>query len=360
MNANETDEVLRGGLEDFLSSGDAFSRQDDTDDGSFYAIDRFVEHLDTVALGTVEKLIDTLVVDKRPSILDLMAGWDSHIPGTLETNEVVGLGLNENELSTNRDLTEFVLHDLNKDPSLPFEDDRFDVVLNTVSVDYLTRPFEVFREVARVLKPGGLFLVIFSNRMFPEKAVKIWRESSEPERVMLVEDFFKACDLFEAPETFSSKGKPRPRDDKYADRGIPSDPIYAVYAEKKGAPADRKARPSVESEEKRPLTAEELKAQREEVKKTLCCPHCGQRMKKWLIPDSPFNIWTNEYMYICFNDQCPYLVRGWDVMTRQGNASMSYRQMFNPENGSLTPMPVPNLKALKDGIMEEDEGSRDS
>jgi hypothetical protein len=59
-------------------------------------------------------------------------------------------------------------------------------------------------------------------------------------------------------------------------------------------------------------------------------------------------------MYICFNDECPYLVRGWDVMTRQGNASMSYRQMFNPENGSLTPMPVPNLKALKDGIMEED------
>jgi SAM-dependent methyltransferase len=283
-----------------------------------------------------------------------MAGWDSHIPATIDADEVVGLGLNENELTKNQDLTEFVLHDLNENPTLPFEDNRFDVVLNTVSVDYLTSPFAVFREVARVLKPGGLFLVVFSNRMFPEKAVKIWRESSEPERVMLVEDFFKASGLFEKPKTFTSRGKPRPKDDPYADRGIPSDPIYAVYAEKAGGAADRSERPSMANEEKRRLSAEEMKAQREEVKRTLCCPHCGQKMKKWLIPDSPFNTWQNEFMYICFNDECPYLVRGWDVMSRQGNASMSYRQMFNPDNGSLTPMPVPNLKALKDGIMEED------
>ncbi len=355
MNRNEAKQVVHGGLEDFLNGGDAFSRQDESDDTRFYALDRFVDHLDTVALATVEKLIDTLVVDKRPSILDLMAGWDSHIPGTIEADEVVGLGLNENELSKNKDLTEFVFHDLNREPTLPFEDNRFDVVLNTVSVDYMTRPFAVFREVARVLKPGGLFLVVFSNRMFPEKAVKIWRESSEPERVMLVEDFFKASDLFENPKTFTSKGKPRPKDDLYADRGIPSDPIYAVYAEKKGEEGVRATRPTLAGEEKRPLNAEEMKAQREEVKRTLCCPHCGQKMKKWIIPDSPFNTWQNEYMYICFNDECPYLVRGWDVMSRQGNASMSYRQMFNPENGSLTPMPVPNLKALKDGILEEDE-----
>ncbi len=111
---------------------------------------------------------------------------------------------------------------------------------------------------------------------------------------------------------------------------------------------------SMANEDRRRLTADEMKAQREEVKRTLCCPNCGQRMKKWVIPDSPFNTWQNEYMYICFNDECPYLVRGWDVMSSQGNASMSYRQMFNPENDSLTPMPVPNLRALKDGIMEEE------
>lgn len=356
MNLNEAHEDTNGGIEHFLNHGDAFSRQDESDDSRYYALDRFVEHLDAVALDTVEKFIDTLVIEKRPAILDLMAGWDSHIPRTIDADEVVGLGLNRNELSQNKALTEFVIHDLNKDPALPFEDDRFDVVLNTVSVDYMTKPFDVFREVARVLKPGGLFLVIFSNRMFPDKVVKVWREASEPERVLLVADFFNVPEAFEKPNFFTSKGKPRPKDDKYAHRGIPSDPIYAVYAEKKGGDSKRGRRPSMleQEEEKPPLTAEQMRAQREEVKRTLCCPHCGQRMKKWAIPDSPFNIWQNEYMYICFNDECPYLVRGWDVMSRQGNAAVSYRQMFNPENGCLSPMPVPSLKVLKDGIIEED------
>jgi SAM-dependent methyltransferase len=354
MNTSEWREGVRGGIEEFLNSGDSFSRKDESDDSKFYALDRFVEHLDTVALDTIEELIDTLVVEKRPAILDLMAGWDSHIPKTIEADEIIGLGLNEHELSQNEALTEFILHNLNKDPALPFEDDRFDVVLNTVSVDYMTKPFAVFREVARVLKPGGVFVVIFSNRMFPEKAVKIWCEASEPERVMLVEDFFNASEAFEKPCLFTSKGKPRPKDDKYADSGIPSDPIYAVYAEKKGGDSRRTSRPTMVEEQKRPLTAEEMKAQREKVKRTLCCPHCGKKMKKWAIPDSPFNIWQNEYMYICFNDECPYLVRGWDVMSRQGNAAVSYRQMYNPENGFLSPMPVPSLKALKDGIIEED------
>ena len=99
---------------------------------------------------------------------------------------MVGLGLNENELKINKSLTEFVIHDLNHDPHLPFSDNTFDAVLNTVSVDYLVKPVEVFQEVNRVLKPGGLFLVIFSNRLFPQKAVKIWRQSSEEERLILV------------------------------------------------------------------------------------------------------------------------------------------------------------------------------
>jgi SAM-dependent methyltransferase len=143
----------------------------------------------------VEKLIGTLVVEESPAILDLMAGWDSHIPGDLRAQEAVGLGLNENELRNNKVLSEAEIHDLNKDPRHPFPDNRFDAVINTVSVDYMTKPAEVFKEVWRVLKPGGLFLVIFSNRMFPEKAVKVWREAGEDERVLLVEDFFKEAGL---------------------------------------------------------------------------------------------------------------------------------------------------------------------
>ena len=85
-----------------------FSRLDESDDREFYRTDRFVSHLDSVALGTVERIIGDLVIEESPVILDLMAGWDSHIPKSIKPARVVGLGLNENELRKNRDLTEFV------------------------------------------------------------------------------------------------------------------------------------------------------------------------------------------------------------------------------------------------------------
>jgi SAM-dependent methyltransferase len=226
-------------------AGDAFSRIDESEDMIFYARDRFVSHLDSVALSTVEKIIEQLIVEAHPAILDLMASWDSHLPDTIEPSQVVGLGLNENELLANKKLSDIVVHDLNSNPMLPFPDDTFDVVTNTVSVDYLVKPFEVFHEVARVLKPHGLFLVIFSNRMFPQKATKIWRESNERERVELVTRFFEYTGRFETPKTFVSSGKPRPKDDKYAHLGIPSDPVYAVYAEKNGNDAKTKQRSGI-------------------------------------------------------------------------------------------------------------------
>ena len=126
---------------------DAFSRLDESDDAEFYSLDRFVSHLDSLALSTVEKIVGDLVVEDRPVILDLMAGWDSHIPEGIRAARVVGLGLNENELQKNKALTEYRIHDLNENPTIPFPDLTFDVVLNTVSVDYLTQPPRIFEEV---------------------------------------------------------------------------------------------------------------------------------------------------------------------------------------------------------------------
>jgi len=333
-----------------------FAREDESDDGRFYERDRFVNHMDAVALDTVEKLVRTLVVERDPHVLDLMAGWNSHIPPGMACGRVIGLGLNPNELAGNPALTGHVVHDLNRDPRLPFPDASFDAVLNVVSVDYMTRPVEVFADVARVLKPGGLFLVVFSNRMFPQKAVRIWRESSEQERVMLVEDFFRAAGGFETPQRFVSRGRPRPRDDQYADRGIPSDPVHAVYAERAGGDPRRPRRPAPVPESAGPgLSRRELDARKPAVRRTLCCPHCGARMKKWQVPDGPFCQWESEFMYVCFNDACPYLVRGWEVMERQGNGSCSYRQVYDPERDCLMPMPVQSLRTLRDGIVEEAE-----
>jgi SAM-dependent methyltransferase len=313
-----------------------------------------VNHLDSLALSTVEKIIDSLIVEKKPVILDLMAGWNSHIPETLTPSKVIGLGLNKNELENNKDLTEWVLHDINQNPYLPFDSDYFDMVINTVSVDYMTHPGDIFKEAGRVLKPGGLFLVVFSNRMFPEKAVKAWRESSEDERVLLVQDFFDECEMFESPLVFVSKGRPRPKDDKYAESDLPSDPIYAVYSDKKGGHPYRGKRPAIINEYNDDLTPEEIKRKKNEIKETLNCPYCEERMQKWAVPDNPFSCtWDNDFMYICFNDRCRYYVRGWDHMCKDGNRGVSYRLMYNPENDCCSPIPVPSSKSLKEGIIKE-------
>ena len=331
---------------------EAFSRLDEEDDAVFYSRDRFVSHLDSSALATVENLIGDLIVEEEPLILDLMAGWDSHIPDRLHPARVVGLGLNRNELLENSRISKIVLHDLNKEPRLPFPDNEFDAVINTVSVDYMTRPIEVFKEVGRILKPGGLFLVIFSNRMFPGKAVKIWRESSEEERVRLVEEYFKRADVFEKTIVFSLKGKPRPRDDKYYSLTPLGDPIYAVSAEKKGEDPNRKPRSAGENRSETKMTREELQKKMKDIKTTLACPYCGEKMKKWAVPDNPFSqTWDNDFMYICFNDDCPYYVRGWDVLARQSISSGSYRLMYHPEKDCCLPIPVPTPTALKECII---------
>lgn len=331
---------------------DAFSRQDETDDAVFYSKDRFVEHLDLTALATIENLIGQVITGKNQAILDLMASWDSHIPEMVRASRIVGLGLNERELRENKRLTERIIHDINQNPELPFENDTFDVVICTVSIDYVIRPFVVFREVARVLNPGGLFLVIFSNRFFPPKVVKIWRDSTEEERVLLVQDFFESTQLFGESSVFTSRGKPRPKSDKYAHLGIPSDPVYAVYAAKKGA-ALQQFKIIDKQVVQQPADYADIEEKKKRIRDTLACPYCGVELKKWRVPQTPFTEWPNEFQYICFNDECGYYVRGWDSMESQGNPG-SYRLMYNPFTDSCHPIPVFNHLTLRDGIVDEE------
>ncbi len=89
------------------------------------------------------------------------------------------------------------------------------------------------------------------------------------------------------------------------------------------------------------------------VKETLCCPYCGERMKKWAVPQGPFTEWDNEFMYICFNDACPYMVRGWKTMEKQGLKGISYRCMYYPEKEVCMPVPIMYLGALKESIVED-------
>jgi SAM-dependent methyltransferase len=112
---------------------------------------------------------------------------------------------------------------------MPFPEAVFDAVLCTVSVEYLTRPFEVFAEVARVLRPGGVFAATFSNRWFPPKAIRLWTELHEFERLGLVLEYFRESGQYTKLESFSMRGLPRPEDDPYTGRIPHADPVYAVW-----------------------------------------------------------------------------------------------------------------------------------
>ena len=217
---------------DFLGNK-PFTRKDESNDSDFYANPRMVDHLDSRALQTVRDLNGS-VIREGMDVLDLMTGHRTHLPEGLKPASVTGLGLNAQELEANPSLTERVVHNLNLDPTLPFADGRFHVVVCNVSVEYLTQPFEVFEEAARVLRPGGVFMVTFSNRWFEDKAVHIWTRIHEFERMGLVCQYFMRPELFEDLHTLSDRGRPRPVDPTDRYRDLPhSDPVYAVWATRK-------------------------------------------------------------------------------------------------------------------------------
>src|SRR5262245_53526312 len=137
-----------------------FDRSDEQDDASFYSFPRYVTHIDDGAIAAVGALYEELLLTGE--VLDLMSSWVSHFREPPHALTV--LGMNADELAANPQARAWVVHDLNVDPRLPFDDDSFDHATCCVSVDYLTRPIEVFADIARVVRPGGLFVVTFSNR----------------------------------------------------------------------------------------------------------------------------------------------------------------------------------------------------
>jgi SAM-dependent methyltransferase len=173
-----------------------FARADETDDGAFYRPDRFVAHIDDGAIAAVGELYRALGLTGR--VLDLMSSWISHF---LEPpSELTVLGMNERELRANPMASAVVVHDLNVDQRLPFDDDRFDAVTCCVSIDYLVRPIDVLAEAARVVRPGGLVVCTFSNRCFPTKAIRGWLSRSEAARRELVVAYFALTERYEPAE----------------------------------------------------------------------------------------------------------------------------------------------------------------
>lgn len=178
-----------------------FRRFDESDDHAFYSRPRLTVHLDRGALNELTAFF-LRELPFHGTILDLMSSYRSHLPASMPVEHVVGLGMNEEELQHNRQLDEYHVHNLNHDPTLPFEDASFDAVLCTVSVQYLTDPVAVFRDVARVLRPGGQFIVSFSNRCFPSKAVYVWLHTNDQQHTELVQMYFALAGGFSNVRSF--------------------------------------------------------------------------------------------------------------------------------------------------------------
>lgn len=213
---------------DFFSD-DPFQRSDDSIDSEFYSRPRHTNHIDEAAQAQLKSVYKDLI-PARAEVLDLMSSINSHIDPDLETNKLTGLGLNREELDTNPALDERITHDINQQQRLPFTDASFDIVVCSLSIEYITQPFKLFDEVARILRPGGRFIIGFSNRWFPTKAVQVWNNLHDFERIGLVMEYFIESAHFGDINTYSLRGIPRPGEDKY---NIPlSDPIYVVWADR--------------------------------------------------------------------------------------------------------------------------------
>ena len=198
----------------------AYARQDESADPGFYLIPRKVVHIDDGAIAALGRLY-AAVLPTAGRLLDLMSSWRTHLPEDFRAGEIVGLGLNAEEMADNPQLTSHLVHDVNREPRLPFGEEEFDGAMCAVSIQYVTHPLLLFREVRRVLRPGAPFVVSFSNRCFPAKAVTVWLATADQQHLALVRAYFAEAGGFTDPEA-----------EDRSPGGV-GDPLYAVWAHKR-------------------------------------------------------------------------------------------------------------------------------
>jgi SAM-dependent methyltransferase len=202
---------------------------DNGNDREFYNVPRLVTHVDE---GFIDRLTSLYRDRLSPDtcIFDMMSSWVSHLPSEMTFKRIEGHGLNAEELAKNPRLDRYFVQNLNQDLKLPLADSSFDAVLNTVSVQYLQYPEAIFAEMYRILKPGGIAMISFSNRMFYNKAIAAWRDTSEASRVELVKGYFQSITGFGQLEVIVQVSN-TPNMLRLLGMGG-GDPFYAVIAQK--------------------------------------------------------------------------------------------------------------------------------
>lgn len=206
-----------------LDAPDAFAREDDSPDRVFFAAPRLVLHLDPAAIATVRSVLAALL-PRGGTLLEVGASWKTHLPPRFDKRALVGLGMNAAELASNPLIDEPLVQDLNLQPRLPFPDAAFDAVFCTSAVAYLTRPVDVFAEVRRVLRPRRPFVVVFGRPCFDSRAVRVWREARDAQRIALARAYFERSDC-------PAGGWESITDSTYNQGGgLFSDPVSVVHA----------------------------------------------------------------------------------------------------------------------------------
>ena len=170
----------------------AFAKEDPGSDADFYAEARLETHIDDAAIAALTDFY-RLVLPPGRVVLDLMSSWISHLPPEVAYGEVIGHGMNAEELAANPRLARWFIQDLNQDPILPLKDASLDAATICVGVQYLQQPVAVMSELRRVLRPGAPLVISFSNRCFPTKAVAIWLNLSPRDHARLVEMYLQTA-----------------------------------------------------------------------------------------------------------------------------------------------------------------------
>ena len=176
-----------------------FARLDESADELFYQMPRFVQHIDAVTIAALTAYYSE-ILPVGAAVLDLMSSWISHLPAAPVLGRVAGLGMNADELSANPRLTDCCVHDLNRDPHLPYAATSFDAVLIAVSIQYLIDPIAVCADIARVMRPGGRLVIAMSHRCFPTKAIRAFQGIGGADRMRLVAAYLREAGGFATVE----------------------------------------------------------------------------------------------------------------------------------------------------------------
>ncbi|BAQ60570.1 hypothetical protein GM3708_976 [Geminocystis sp. NIES-3708] len=205
------------------------TKLDDSEDSFFYSFPRFVNHVDD---NFINQLTELYRQQLKPNsrILDLMSSWVSHLPSEIEFTHIEGHGMNEEELKKNKSLNHYFIQNLNQNIELPLKDQDFDAVLCAVSVQYLQYPEAIFSEMARILKPNGVAIISFSNRMFYQKAISAWRDATDRQRIHLVKSYFQSVPDFSPPQIVATQPEIPAILQMFGIGG--RDPFYALFAHK--------------------------------------------------------------------------------------------------------------------------------